>query len=195
MCLVIILGVSVYFLRSQKVELESSVEYYEDIVENPEYNETSLASLPDSSLPFISLPLLNASGEIAVGGVNRDTPNLYILFSRNDCYPCFKEIPFWHQLDVSFGQKVNVVGIMHGGTFESNKSFLTRMRIDIPVAFDSTEAVVSHLQLVDTGLTPVKVLVDPVNNVHHMARTTYDITLHQFRYARALEALLGRMTS
>ncbi|QXD16879.1 TlpA family protein disulfide reductase [Rhodocaloribacter litoris] len=155
------------------------------------YQDPALPALPDSTLPAFRFPFTSGEGAFSTEQLG-EKPHLLIVFTPEDCSVCFSEIPFWERLQATFGDRVNVVGIVSGHPAEKSTAFLKRRKINIPVAVDPEGRMLDFLQLRNTGLTPVKVFVDPSGRVWHVARTTYANALAQLRYARALHTLLGQ---
>lgn len=120
---------------------------------------------------------------------------LLIFYTLADCARCYEEMPFWNELQKIFGSRMEVLAVVTGGDPKRFNYFNNERQLQIPVYYDAEGYLFDQLGLLNTGLTPVKVLVDADGTVLHAARTTYDIVEAQNQYLAALSGIIHSMKS
>ena len=111
---------------------------------------------------------------------------LFITFSPRDCYSCFKETPFWKELETKLGRQVKVLGIIFDASAQESRYFVKKQKIQIPVLLDSDSIFLTKSDSFSNIITPAKVLVDQGGNVLDISKTTYDDESLQREYLERL---------
>lgn len=140
------------------------------------------------TLPAVTLPYIDGAGEHTL--LHNDKHHLFILFTITDCSTCFTEVPFWSELETTFSDEFDVVGVITGNTPEQGAYFSQLRGISIPLVYDQEGVLFDAVDLKNSSLTPVKILVDAQGRVLHLGRTTYNRVDVQAAYRDLVQSLV-----
>ena len=157
---------------------------------NTERQQSDEKALIGQTLDGFTLDHINREGTFTYP--TGDIYHLFIFYTATDCYSCFSEIPFWQRLADEYDSRMNVIGITTGSHIEKAHHFINRQRITIPVLHDVDGSVFASLDVLDAGLTPLKVLVDPEGKIVDAACTTYNHADKQEAYMELLDSIFRR---
>ena len=142
------------------------------------------------TVPEFSLPYVDSKGKLNFPKRKNSSYYLLIFFTPGDCYACFSEIPFWHELENKFINRLKVVGVSTANSRKMLQYFIKRNEISVPTLFDEEGLLFKELGLADSGMTPIKVLTTPKGVILHVKQTTHNNRKQQEKYLRVLDNLL-----
>jgi peroxiredoxin len=115
---------------------------------------------------------------------------LFVFITPWDCPACFAETPFWAKLQSKFANRLTVLAIGTASSRETLRHFVQSNEISIPTLFDQGEVLFTELGLVDSGLTPIKILATSKGVMLHAAQSTYNDSTKQAQYIKLLDELV-----
>jgi len=124
-------------------------------------------------VPMLSLVYLNAGSRFTFPDrKNAVQDYLFILFTPEDCYSCFAEVPFWKELEQKFKDCLKVFAVGAAISREQLQYFVKRNNVQIPVLYDSESGLFKELGLAGSGITPIKILSTSQGRIIHVSRST-----------------------
>lgn len=153
------------------------------------YDNNSIHSLTGSYFPGFTFPFVDSIDTLTFPEANGKSFYIFVLFTPFDCPVCFKEIPLWNYLGNHLEFPVEVIGIIASETKEMASHFVTNNEILIPVLFDEKGELLDNLNILYSGLTPLKILTTSNGYILNISTTTYDDALEQTRYKDLLSQI------
>jgi len=182
--LIAALGWYVFTLKEQKNALIAEVASLKKL----HVSTNSQYQYFNRTVPPFSLPYMSSADEQAKTKSFRFHPDssekyhLFIFFTPFDCYSCFQEVSFWNELKNQFQTTMNIVCITTGTSVNRTRHFVTTQEILVPTLYDESGKLFRELDLLDMGITPIKILTAPNGVVIHASKSTFDNTLLQNDY-------------
>jgi peroxiredoxin len=174
-----VLALGVYDLRRESLHLlKENFELRKELNSKSSIlkSSASYTHLVGTKVPNFSAPYVQGGTGVFRFEPKKDNHRsyLFIFFTPTDCQSCFGEIPFWNELAQKFERSMSVVAIGTAESKEFLRYFVQSNAISIQAVFDERQNLFKRLALLDTGLTPLKILVTSEGLIVNADGSTYN---------------------